>query len=384
MNKRTSTSRFLGLASLILLSACYSDSEGPQGTPGPIIPLVAISPTNRVQLGFGQSTTFTANTAVNWSVSPVAGGSITSSGVFTANDVPGVFIIRASSTSNSANTDTATVEVVAAVQPAIASIPVLTTGQAINFTASTGSATLWATLDAAGGSLTPAGSYLAPNLPGTYRVRAYNKFNTNLADTAFVRVNTTTSPIGYLRTGGYAILFRHTAADVCSDNTSSVVPNWWRTCDANCGTTTARQLNTTGLADATKIGKALQRNSIPVDSILTSEFCRCFTGAELIRAELSIATQRVRQTPILTYFVYDEANRPANMQRLIKTSALNGTGVNRVLVGQAGHGTPPTGVVINMNNLAWGDAFILRLRSAGREPVLIETIPVSVWQAQGS
>jgi hypothetical protein len=143
-------------------------------------------------------------------------------------------------------------------------------------------------------------------------------------------------------------------------------------------------MNATGVADATLIGKALQRNGIVVDSILTSEFCRCFAGAELIRAELSLAAQRVRQTPILTFFVYDEANRPANMQRLIKTSALNGTGVNRVLVGQAGHGVVPAGVVIDMNTLNWGDALILRMRTAGREPVLIETIRVSVWQAQGN
>ena len=366
-------------AALILVS-CYPSVDAPP--PPPVTPPnpVVITPLSRVVVGFNQSFQFNVNQPASWLLQQPQGGTITSMGLFTASDVPGVFTIRATSLTSSANFDTATVEVRAAAAPQVSPThPVTTLGNNLNLTVNT--PVNWSVIDVGGGSITTAGVYTPPMLPGTYRVRAQSQLDPALADTAFVRVNTSTNPVAYLRTGGYVILFRHTAADVCSDNTSGG-PNWWRTCDANCATTTARQMNATGHADARLIGRALVNSNALVDSIHTSEFCRCFVGADSIRRQVGLSTAVVTQEPVLTFFVYDEANRIARTEAFARSRRLT-AGRNRVMVSQAGHPSPPSGVLINMNNLQWGDAYILRQRGGGQRPIPIEIVPVATWRAVG-
>lgn len=342
---------------------------------------MAITPATRPIVGTGQTFQFTANQAAFWSVITAGGGSISSNGLYTAPSTPGIYVVRASAMADPTNSDTASVDVrtgVAVVLPTAS--PRLQTGQMLSLTANT--IVTWSIIDAGGGSLSGS-TYTAPAMPGTYRLRAVSTTLPTSADTLYVRVNTATNPIAYLRTGGYVILFRHTAADVCSDNIGAN-PNWWRTCDANCATTTARQMNATGHADARLIGRALVAVGTTVDSIHTSEFCRCFVGADSIRKQLNLALARVVQEPVLTYAAYNvEGLRAEQTEQFVRRRPL-AAGANRVMVSQAGHSGPVAPTQLNMNTLNWGDAFVLRQRGGGLRPLFVDTVRVATWRTVGN
>ncbi|HYB99609.1 MAG TPA: hypothetical protein VEC57_10810 [Candidatus Limnocylindrales bacterium] len=161
-----------------------------------------------------------------------------------------------------------------------------------------------------------------------------------------------------LRAGGYVIHWRHASADVCSDRTdlgkadSTSVPNWWRTCDSNCATTTARQLNDTGRAEAVAIGDAFATRGIPVGRVISSEFCRNFETAALMDFG-----PVVEETPLITYFVYDEGNRCAHSYDLLAQTPAAGT--NTALIGHAGFSCPVLAA------LAWSEAAIFKPDGAG-------------------
>lgn len=177
-----------------------------------------------------------------------------------------------------------------------------------------------------------------------------------------------------LRAGGYTLHWRHAAADVCSDNlalgnaATTMTPDWWKSCDANCGTTaTARQMNATGVTQATTIGTEFDRLGIPVGRIVSSEFCRNFTTAELMDFG---PTVELRQD--ITYFVYDEANRCTASYALIDEAPVPGT--NTGIIGHAGF----TGTCPVIGGLAWGEAAIFK-PSAGGDAQFITRVLADGW-----
>jgi phosphohistidine phosphatase SixA len=159
-----------------------------------------------------------------------------------------------------------------------------------------------------------------------------------------------------LRGGGYNVIWRHAAATVCVDDLSlgtaqsPLVPDWWKSCDDVCppaGTATARQLDATGKMQAPSIGFALEMLGVPFGKVLSSEFCRCKTTAELF--DLGPAVQT---SPVLTYYVYDEPNRCALTYDLLETKPQPDT--NTALVSHAGVTCPI------LDDLAWGEAAIFK------------------------
>jgi phosphohistidine phosphatase SixA len=166
-----------------------------------------------------------------------------------------------------------------------------------------------------------------------------------------------------LQKGGYVLMFRHAAADVGSDQTGSVVKDWWKSCDSQL----ARQLNAQGKLDAVNTGKTLRALQIPVKRVLSSEYCRCFTSADLMA--LGVPTQQLKE---ITYFVYDEANRYTNSLTLAASQPMDGS--NTVVVGHAGFsGSLPATPVLN--SLNWGDAAIFQIVS-GQPAKYISTLAV--------
>jgi phosphohistidine phosphatase SixA len=164
-----------------------------------------------------------------------------------------------------------------------------------------------------------------------------------------------------LSAGGYVMHWRHAAADVCSDRTdlgtaaSTSVPDWWKSCDAQCppeGTATARQLNATGVAQSIAIGEALRARGIPVGRVVSSEFCRNVGTAELMAFGPAI-----EESPLITFFVYDEPARCQNSYALL--SELPAAGTNTALIGHAGFSCAVLGM------LAWGEAAIFKPDGAG-------------------
>ncbi len=173
--------------------------------------------------------------------------------------------------------------------------------------------------------------------------------------------------------GGYNIVWRHAAADVCTDAVQlgtaveTQSPNWWKSCDANCGTATARQLNAQGVNQSTQIGAALVSRGVLFDRVLASEFCRCVKTAELMDLGPTI-----EQRPDITYFVHDEANRCANTMKLVALEPAAGKNVG--IVGHAGF------TCATLDTLAWGEAAVYKPDGNGGS-IYITRVASNEWAA---
>jgi hypothetical protein len=125
-------------------------------------------------------TTTGQSTAVTWSVQESGGGTVDSSGHYTAPGTPGTFHVVATSVADPSKKATATVTVIpniaVSVNPPSAST---TTGGTVAFTATvTGTtagqstAVAWSVQESGGGPVDSAGRYTAPGVPGTFHVVA--------------------------------------------------------------------------------------------------------------------------------------------------------------------------------------------------------------------
>ncbi|MDC3955760.1 histidine phosphatase family protein [Polyangium jinanense] len=171
--------------------------------------------------------------------------------------------------------------------------------------------------------------------------------------------------------GGYNLVWRHAEAEVCEDafqlgtaaETSS--PGWWKSCDSNCATATARQLNATGISQAEQMGLAIKNRGFPFGRVLASEFCRCMKTAELMNLGPAVEPNQD-----ITGFAYDEGNRCANTMSLVATEPPPGTNV--AIVGHAGH---QCGV---LDALQWGEAAIYKPDGSGGS-IYITRVDSTSW-----
>jgi len=164
-------------------------------------------------------------------------------------------------------------------------------------------------------------SYL-PDVAGSPHRYYFAVFGCDAAgscETTGAREDLAPSLVQCLQAGGYTIFWRHGTANVCVDNLNlgtaaeTGVPNWWKVCATVCvPDTTPRQIADAGRNESIVIGQQVDRLAIPFGRVLSSEFCRCLTTAQL--ADLGPA---IEESQVLTYFVYDEANRCANTYTLL-------------------------------------------------------------------
>jgi hypothetical protein len=183
----------LAILSLLMLSLAGCTLFGTQAATTPAV-TVAVSPTSvSVQAGHTQQFTATvsgsANTGVSWSTT---GGTISSSGMYTAPNTAGSYVVTAKSMADSTASASAAVTVTAAVSvsisPASASILVNGTQQ---FTATvTGSSNTAVTWSATAGSVSSSGLYTAPGTAGTYTVKATSVADNTKSASATVTVST--------------------------------------------------------------------------------------------------------------------------------------------------------------------------------------------------
>ncbi len=207
-------------------------------------------------------------------------------------------------------------------------------------------------------------AYTAPTTAGIYSLVIKSERNTQDSLAMTVVVSSRATVFQNLQQGGYGLLFRHAAADVGIDQTTSKDTAWFKSCDAAL----ARQLNEQGKKDAANIGKMLKITQIPVARLFTSEFCRCFTTANLMN--LGIATQQNRG---LTYAVRDETNRYNNTIKLANSQPIDDK--NTVIIGHVALlGNDPN--ITTINSLAWGDAVVFKLL-ANQTPQYITTLRVT-------
>ncbi len=136
---------------------------------------VTVSPaTATVQAGgqqtFTASVTGSANTAVTWTAT---GGTIASTGVYTAGATAGNFTVTATSVADPTKSATAAVTVQAVQISVSPSTATLQPGQTRQFTATvTGSSNTAVTWSATGGTVTSSGLYTAGTAAGTFTVTA--------------------------------------------------------------------------------------------------------------------------------------------------------------------------------------------------------------------
>jgi phosphohistidine phosphatase SixA len=216
---------------------------------------------------------------------------------------------------------------------------------------------------------------LLPTTATTARTYQYAAYGCTAAgDCEPAGVGTTLAPtVGQaLLGGGYTGYFRHASATVCTDQTglgtaaTTMSPDWWKSCDANCGTTaTARQLDATGVTQATTVGQGFDTRGFPVGRVIASEFCRTRTTAQLMDLGPAIETDQG-----ITFFVYDEASRCASATTLL--AQVPAAGGNTVIVGHAGFTCEVLG------SLAMGEGAIFKPNGSGGSVFIASVLP-DLW-----
>ncbi|MFT3916553.1 MAG: glycosyl hydrolase family 28-related protein [Anaeromyxobacteraceae bacterium] len=187
--------------------ALVSIASPPAASPAPTTVSVAVSPASAsVAPGatqqFTATVTGTTNTAVQWSVQEgAAGGSVSSTGLYTAPSTAGTYHVVARSQADTTKQAVATVTVTAqptvavAISPTTASVVASATRQfTATVTGTTNTAVQWSVQEgAAGGSVSSSGLYTAPSTAGTYHVVARSQADTTKQAVATVTVTAATT-----------------------------------------------------------------------------------------------------------------------------------------------------------------------------------------------
>jgi hypothetical protein len=171
----------VGLLALLCLTTGCAGGGGAAPLP-PVVVTVTASPTQATVLPgamqtFMANVTGTNNTAVTWTVQEApAGGSITNAGVYTAPQVAGTYHVIATSVADTSKNGSATITVPPITVTVNPPTPTVFLGAVQAFVATvtaTNMAVTWTIQEApAGGSITSAGVYTAPQVVGTYHVIA--------------------------------------------------------------------------------------------------------------------------------------------------------------------------------------------------------------------
>ncbi len=153
---------------------------------------IAISPSATLLLGgnsqqFSASVSGTTNTAVTWAAS---GGTVSSSGMYTAPSSPGSYVVTATSMADNTKKASASVAVsvpvAVTVSPTSASLQIGGTQQfSATVTGGTNTAVNWSVT---GGTISSTGLYTAPTTAGTYTVTATSAADTTKSASATVTV----------------------------------------------------------------------------------------------------------------------------------------------------------------------------------------------------
>jgi len=225
----------------------------------------------------------------------------------------------------------------------------------------------WRINNAAGGTIDDTGKLTAGTSDGVYTLTIVNTLNTLDTLRRMVIVTKHAAIFNGMKTGGYVLSFRHADASTGSDQFSSPVANWWKSCDQSL----ARQItNPIGYRQSDSTGYVLKLMKLPFDTTMTSEYCRCKQTAEYF--SLGVPN---KEYPVLTYYVYDENNRYGNTMNLYASRAVNAK--NYIGVTHAGFSSVPAPAPLA--SLNWGDCAVFKLVAPGTQPTYINTITISDW-----
>ena len=230
--------------------------------------------------------------------------------------------------------------------------------------------------DGAGAGTSERLNRLLPNLPleaRTYTYTAWACVGTLCTSAPAITTRALTLKQA-LRGGGYTLFFRHATGGTCADNLSlgnasvTTTPNWWKSCDAVCGTATAEQL-TPALSnpELAQVQGFFQASGVVVSHVLSSEFCRAVRTAEGFQLG-----PQVEQLTSLTWFVYDEPNRCRDAVSMLNAPPALGTNVVHV-----GHVQYPAACPV-LDSLEPAEAAIYK-PSLGAPPRFIARVAPLQW-----
>ena len=157
-----------------------------------------------------------------------------------------------------------------------------------------------------------------------------------------------------LAEGGLVVMMRHALAPGTGDPADFTL--------GDCST--QRNLSDAGREQARRIGQALRDHGVPVDAVMSSQWCRCMETAELLGAG------DPAPAPMLNSFFRDRSTETAQTGQTVgRIAAWDGAG-NLVLVTHQVNITAATGVYP-----ASGEMVVLAPR-AGGEPEVLGTIEI--------
>lgn len=166
---------------------------------------------------------------------------------------------------------------------------------------------------------------------------------------------------------GFALVLRHVDARTGDDIIDSPLPEWWKSCDPDV----ARQMDENGRRNGKKIGDAIKKLQIPIETAISSEFCRAVQTIEAMELDLEIETD-----PRLNHENAND-NDPAYIEifDLIKeNSQTNGI---QLLVGHYNMlGSNPYRDLFRPFNMS--DGFLLKLNSQ-EELEFVGSVPLYLW-----
>lgn len=195
--------RIAALALVVAAISACGESTTPATSPPPAGSgvTVAVQPAAAqvvpsAKVAFAAAVVGALDTSVQWSVLEAAGGTVDTTGGYTAPGSAGVFHVVAVSVAEPTVSGSATVTVtspppvVVTVTPATAAVDAcLTLTLAATVTGTTSTAVTWSVLEgAAGGSITPGGVYTASSIGGVYHMVATSVADPSKSATATVTV----------------------------------------------------------------------------------------------------------------------------------------------------------------------------------------------------
>ncbi len=214
----TSRHVWLGFALVVVAAVttggCGGGSPATSTTLTPTTPTlevisVTVTPNSSTLLpgqtqSFAAKVTGTSNSAVTWGVQEPSGGTIDSTGLYTApQDTSGTFHVVATSQANSTAQGIAAVAVQLSQLTISPTAVTLAPGGTQTFTASvagfTNTSVTWTVQETSGGVINGAGFYTAPSAEGFYHVIATSVQNTTVSARAMVSV--TTASVSFFPTG---------------------------------------------------------------------------------------------------------------------------------------------------------------------------------------
>lgn len=167
-----------------------------------------------------------------------------------------------------------------------------------------------------------------------------------------------------LRRGGFNLYMRHAQSTIGQDGNLLQTPNWWDNCAIQ------RNMSDAGKEQARKVGDGIKALKIPVDQILTAQFCRTRETGHLL------GLGPIEVTEDINHQIGQRAGFDINASRFKRLAEMPTKGNNTILISHT-HGSPRVEERI-MGGVQEAEIVVYQPdEKGGSEPVA--RIPIADW-----